>query len=279
MYKSSYKRVRIGTIIFIVGSLFLFKVSILLSEPLIKSGMNELQRTKILSKYFSPSFNEVLEVDITADINKNVKDPMSFRGIIYINPPKGHCFNITYNENKKDKRICERTHMYYKLSDLNDDGEFKLDISTDDSSSIYTYTWKSKYLFVQVYPSIKDRYVFVKKYPVMNCIPNLKTRKIELDLFFTKWFITIPEKDVMAIDFEKEFKPIEKEKVKWKLHPDKSFGLDADQVVVGDYPPSAIQSRCRYIKGVSQHKYKNMVECHNIGLYDAVRIPVSCMFK
>ena len=102
MYKSSYKRVRIETIVFILGSLFLFKTNILMSDPLIKSGMSESQRTKILSTYFSPSFNEVLEVDITADINKDVKDPMSLKGVIYINPPKGHCFNITYDENKKE---------------------------------------------------------------------------------------------------------------------------------------------------------------------------------
>lgn len=75
MYRSIY--IRICICLFIGSVVFLSIEKRSESAPLIKNSMNESERNKVLSSYFSPSFNEVLEVDLKASINRDVKDPYS----------------------------------------------------------------------------------------------------------------------------------------------------------------------------------------------------------
>ncbi len=249
---------------------------------------DEKTRYKILSPYFSPSFDTKLQLDRTTVENKEALRADDLTGYIYVNPPQGHCFRITYDTNKKDKYVCDRTSIKYRLSDLDDKGKLNWMISVDDSSSKFMYSWDSWYKFARILPSVKDKYVKEKKYPVLDCSLNIDERKITLDLFFTTWFVTLPPMDILAKDYELRYQketqseeettpPPEPDKLMWMLREDKSYGLDPDSVKIDDLPPGSQATRCRYLRKTPESKFNNSLECHKIGLYEVLRVPLDCI--
>ena len=256
----------------------------------IEPTMNEATRYKLMSPYFSPSFESKLQIDRTTPKNKEVLKAEELEGFIYVNPPTGHCFRINFDPAKPDRNICDRTAVKYHLSDLGDQGKLNWMISVDDSSSQFRYSWDSWYKFAKILPSVKDSYVKEKKYPILNCELNIDERKITLDMFFTKWFIRFPPVDIPAKDYELRYQVEVKEgeaeaevvtkpqdKLLWTLPEDKSFGLDPDSIKVNDLPGGAVATRCRYLRKTPQSKFNNSLECHHIGLYEVLRLPLDCL--
>ena len=245
----------------------------------IDQSTNEKTRYKMLSEYFSPSFDQVLEFDRSSKENQNALRAEDLSGYIFINPPKGHCFRITFDEDKPDRTICDRTSIRWKLSDIDDQGRLNWMIALDDSSSRFRYTWKSVYKFAKISPSVKDGYLREKKYPILGCKADIDTRKITLDMFFTKWFISFPPVDIRAKEYETVYENLEnyEDKLVWILRDDKSFGLNPDMVKVDDLPPGASVTRCRYLRKEPESRFNNSLECHNIGLYDVLRVPLDCL--
>ena len=249
--------------------------------------MSEETRYKIMSPYFSPSFSSKLQIDRTTHKNKEALKAEELEGFIYVNPPLGHCFRISSDPSRRDRYICDRTAIKYRLSDLDDQGRLNWMISVDDSSARFRYSWDSWYKFAKILPSVKDSYIKEKKYPILNCSLNIDERKITLDMFFTKWFISFPPVDIPAKDYELRYQVETKEgeeivadppdKLLWTLPEDKSFGLDPDSVKVNDLPGGALATRCRYLRKTPESKFNNSLECHHIGLYDVLRLPLDCL--
>lgn len=240
---------------------------------------DEKTRYKMLLEYFSPSFDQVLEFDRSSKENQNALRAEDLSGYIFINPPKGHCFRITFDEDKPDRTICDRTSVRWRLSDIDDQGKLNWLIALDDSSSRFKYSWKSVYKFAKISPSVKDSFMQEKKYPILGCQADIDTRKITLDMFFTKWFISFPPVDIRAKEYETVYENFEnyEDKLVWILRDEKSFGLDPDMVKVDDLPSGAYVTRCRYLRKEPESRFNNSLECHHIGLYDVLRVPLDCL--
>lgn len=164
------------------------------------------QRIQILSKFFTPAPGGTIEILPTQarDHGTVKKDTGKLFGEIRVSPPKGSCFTITTDIQKRDIEVCKSSTLKWRLEDLDvQTGQLKWKVKTSIEDFGSEISWQTPYTIARTLPLTANFYqanstpVFIK-----SCTPTLgrsdgSMRRLTFGLFNGKqWIMKFPHKDL-----------------------------------------------------------------------------------
>lgn len=167
----------------------------------------EVERQRVLEKFFEPRPNKMLRVlDRSALINS--KEPFTIKGELWVRPPKGTCLLLRSDYSKADQRICKPTLVNWELQDLDATGRLTFLVLTEESWDEGTHLrWQTPYRVANVVAFGEQETGNFEDVPIRQCTAKVVEgeRIIVLETFTgKKWTIYLPDSDQPAVPDLKE---------------------------------------------------------------------------
>lgn len=118
----------------------------LASSPFFAPSVTTSKRVQALSQYFDPPPNSMVHIHSRYLKNKDAKKHLyELPGFITVNPPKGICFTVSTEFRLRDKRVCRKKTLRFKLGDITQTGQIEWLIRTDKDDFGTTLRWQTPY--------------------------------------------------------------------------------------------------------------------------------------
>jgi hypothetical protein len=163
------------------------------------------ERVEILKKYLTPAPGEVVEIDAAQVRDKGAVagDPGKLYGEIRVSPPKGACFTVTVDPDRRDIEVCKPRTLKFRLEELDrETASVTWVIKTGPGDFGTPVRWTTPYTIAKVLPTEADFYrmnsrpVFFKSCVAQSARENGRSRQVVLTKFDnTKWYLRFPERD------------------------------------------------------------------------------------
>ena len=103
-------------------------------------------RVQALSQYFDPPPNTMVHIHKRYLKNKDAKKRLyELPGFITVTPPKGICLTISTEFRLRDKRICQKRTLRFKLGDITQTGKIEWLVRTSPDDFGTTLQWQTPY--------------------------------------------------------------------------------------------------------------------------------------
>ncbi len=202
----------------------------------------EAIKKNYLMPFFRPAPTKPLELDQVElrDYQKK-KNWQTLRGFIEVTPPPGECLTIERNIETPDTRVCKKTTLTFRLSELDRSGRISWRVKTKADVTGTVLEWQTPYRVASGTPYLDDD---IKNDPkkaslvppsyflILSCqaYPEFKDRRVVLKIVDgTTWIIRLPEKDVplaLAQPVEEKKQEEKKDEKKEEAHAEEKKDAD-----------------------------------------------------
>ena len=291
-------------------------LSLLLASSTAQQIQTRSERIEFLSQFFSPQFNEYVEVDPKLEKERKYHNKAyKLKGWIEVNPPKNTCFTIMTSETKKDTRVCQKSDIPFYLEDINGKGEIVWTISTGPNDFGTKVHWKTPYRVGSYVDKSMEWPGPSKDILVKGCkvLPHRKDKeKIEIEFFNNKkWLVYLPDQKISITQPKKDtphlfvqksksassfkslrggqkkkknnspIKVLEYDnfiKFNWQIHPRNAYYLPPEKMILDFSLPPGKAGACIYkYYGYKHDASVGAIECQDIDDYNWFYLPLICL--
>ena len=275
----------------------------------------EADRQEILKAFFTPAGKSRVHLD-PRELNQERKRTHfhELRGWIRVTPPGGACLIIRKKTHIEDIRVCKPKNISFSLKDIEPDGRILWDIKTGPLDFGTYMWWQTPYLVGKYvshsmpWPgpsaafylsSCSLRHEGEERILDLNLIPenriSIRFPRIEVpapqpEQAIPRLYIQHRSHTSGLIKADKgksgsqrpdpdqavEHKNSNAIRSDWQLHPRGSYRLEGRRVLTGQTGGGPGKCRYRY-SGYEYHPEFAAIECHRIGDYKWLYLPLPCL--
>lgn len=270
--------------------------------------LKESQET--LRPYFTPQVGSVVTLDPIELINAKAGKYWNVRGYIEVHPPKGVCFTIMRRKDLEDNVVCKRTRLSFTAGDIDKRGDIGWTVSTGTGDFGTEVLWPTPYRLARYVDVTMPWPGPGRGLPILKCegVKYIESgRHIYLDLLNgERWVLGFPERDTLIPQPEevpnlmivqaptegsgfvdiKESKESKQKQIQeqydkgavWQMHPRNANTMNGSYFMGGgDAPPRGANGECRYKYEGPDDKKTGLMECHNVGKFRWLYMPLACL--
>jgi hypothetical protein len=167
-------------------------------KPVFPPETSMAKRVDILRHFFEPAPFEVVKAE-RIELIKKKDNPSTIKGYIKVTPPKGSCFIVRTNVDRKDRNVCKTEFLSFTVSDIDRAGNINWLVIQGPNDTGTKLSWQTPYRKASIIKLGEFKQGLEYNHYIKSCkaIVTPFQKKINLELMDgKKWTILLPDKDI-----------------------------------------------------------------------------------